>query len=330
MGVNMLKALVTGGAGFIGSHLARTLVERDYAVDILDRHGEGTRDGVLADLLARPNVRMLEADLRRRDTAAALDTDYDRIFHMASVMEVAQAGARPYDVLTANVAILETTLAIARRQRALGRILYASNCEVGTLTSQAFGRPAPDGGPSAIGDLTAPDTCHLLSKLYGEAMCRSSGVPYTIVRFATVYGPRMERSHLLAQLLEKAHRLAPDEPLSMDAVHPERPFCYVDDAVEYLVRMSMLPGCSNQTYSVTPPSPDMRTDDLSQVVLHAVGRSTPPARPNGEGPAPRAFDLRKAIDATGFQPRIDLATGLKRTYGWYRDHVFGNASAGAD
>ncbi|PWC42142.1 NAD-dependent epimerase/dehydratase family protein [Azospirillum sp. TSO22-1] len=325
----MLKALVTGGAGFIGYHLARALAGRGYAVDILDNHARGVRDDALQELLAQPGVRMIEADLRDPATADALDTDYDRIFHLAAIIGVQHVRSRPYEVLTANAAMLDTVIRLGRRQRALGRILFASTSEIYAGTLQAFGIPVPtpEDTPLTCGDLTEPRTSYMLSKLYGEAMVRFSGVPFTIVRFHNVYGPRMGMSHVVPQLLEKAQRLTGDAPLEVASVEHSRSFCYVDDAVEYLVRMVMLPACANQTFNVGTQAPEVRIGDVAQVILDVVGRANPVrALPEHPGsPTRRAPDMGKAVEATGFRSRVDLRTGVQKTYDWYREHVFERA-----
>ena len=325
----MRKLLVTGGAGFIGYHLARSLIARGDAVDILDNHGRGVRDGALLELLARPNIRMLEADLCRPGLAGELDGDYDIIVHLAAIIGVAHVRARPYEVLTANVAMLETALALARRQDHLSRFVFASTSEIyaGTLHSFGISIPTPESTPLTAGDLAEPRTSYMLSKLYGEALCRFSGVPFTIVRFHNVYGPRMGMSHVIPQLLEKAHRL-PDgeEPLVVASVDHRRSFCYVDDAVEHLLRMATLPACTNDTFNIGTQSPEVRIGDLAQVILDRVGRSNPVvAAPETPGsPSRRAPDMTKAIAATGYRSHVDLADGVRLTYDWYRDHVFEN------
>ena len=325
----MLKVLVTGGAGFIGYHLARTLAERGDAVDILDNHGRGVRDGALSDLLARPNVRMLEADLCRPGLAEEMDDDYDVIFHLAAIIGVAHVRSHPYEVLSANVAMLETALALARRQKALGRFFFASTSEIYAGTLQAFGIPVPtpETTPLTAGDLAEPRTTYMLSKLYGEALCRFSGVPFTIVRFHNVYGPRMGLSHVIPQLLEKAHGLEDGAPLEVASVDHSRSFCFVDDAVEYLLRMATLPACTNETFNIGTQEPEVRIGDLARVILDTVGRGNPvEAAPETPGsPSRRAPDMSKAIAATGYRSRIDLATGVRRTYDWYKDRVFDKA-----
>jgi len=328
--MTMLKALVTGGAGFIGYHLARALADRGWAVDILDNHARGVRDDALQALLGKPDVRMLEADLRDGSVAVEMATDYDAIFHLAAIIGVAHVRSRPYEVLTANVAMLETVLSIARRQEHLGRLVFASTSEIYAGTLQYFGIPVPtpEETPLTVGDLTEPRTSYMLSKLYGEAMCRFSGVPFTIVRFHNVYGPRMGLSHVIPQLLEKAHGLDDGAPLEVASVGHSRSFCYVDDAVEYLIRMATLPACANQTFNIGTQTPEVRIGDVAQVILDVVGRANPiVALPETPGSPPRrAPDMTRAIEATGYRSQVDLRSGVQRTHDWYREHVFGRAA----
>ncbi|MCG5238768.1 NAD-dependent epimerase/dehydratase family protein [Azospirillum doebereinerae] len=322
----MRKILVTGAAGFIGYHLARRLADQGHAVDLLDNHARGVRDAALSDLARRPNVRTIEADLTEPALAERLDTDYGLIVHLAAIIGVAQVRSRPYQVLTANVAMVQTALALARRQTDLGRFLFASTSEIYAGTLQAFGIPVPtpETTPLTAGDLSEPRTTYMLSKLYGEAMCRFSGVPFTIVRFHNVYGPRMGRSHVVPQLLEKAHRLPAGAALGVASAGHCRSFCYVDDAVEYLTRMAALPACAGEVFNIGTQEPELPIGAVARVILDAVGRDNPvePLPDTPGSPNRRAPDMGKAIAATGYRSRIDLPDGVRRTYAWYRDHVF--------
>ena len=166
------------------------------------------------------------------------------------------------------------------------------------------------------------------SKLYGEALCRFSGVPFSIVRFHNVYGPRMGLSHVIPQLLEKAYRLRDDSTaLEVASVDHSRAFCYVDDAVEYLFRVGTLPSCLGGIFNVGTQEPEIRIGDLAQIVLDVVGRPNPVAD-IGEtpgSPVRRAPDMTRTVGATSYRSAVDLRTGVQRTYEWYRAQVFETA-----
>src|SRR5690606_35207656 len=95
--------------------------------------------------------------------------------------------------------------------------------------------------------LQTPRTSYMLSKLFGEAMLIHAGVPYTIVRPHNIYGPRMGMSHVVPQLLQKAHRAPENGSLGVLSPSHTRTFCYVDDAVEMLVRLIQCEAAANKT-----------------------------------------------------------------------------------
>lgn len=324
-----MKVLVTGGAGFIGYHLSHALARRGAAVDILDDHSRGARDDALLELADAGAVRLLEGDLRRPGLAGELGTDYSHIFHMAAILGVERVRSSPYEVLAANIAMTETALALAGRQKALERFMFTSTSEVYAGTLEVFGLvvPTPEDVPITLGRMTEPRTSYMLSKLGGEALCRYSGIPFTIVRPHNVYGPRMGWAHAIPQLLEKAFRLAGDDPLLVASAEHSRSFCYVDDAVEYLIRMAAEPDCAGQVFNIGTQEPEIRIGDLARIILDAAGRSNPivaaPATPGS--PVRRAPDMTKAIDATGYRSRIGLHEGVRRTCDWYRHRPAGNA-----
>lgn len=317
-----MKALVTGGAGFIGYHLARALAGRGAAVDILDDHSRGMRDTALDALSETGRVRRLEGDLRRPDLARELGTDYSHVFHMAAILGVERVRSDPYGVLTANAATTQTAIALARRQGALERFVFTSTSEVYAGTLDAFGLPVPtpEEVPITLGRLAEPRTSYMLSKLVGEALCRHAGIPFTIVRPHNVYGPRMGRVHVIPQLLERAFRLAEGEPLQVASAGHRRSFCYVDDAVEYLIRMASAPACLAGVFNVGTQGPEILIGDLARLILDVAGRANPvvPAPATPGSPARRAPDMTKAVEATGYRSRIGLDEGIRRTCAWYR------------
>jgi nucleoside-diphosphate-sugar epimerase len=327
----MPKALITGGAGFLGGHLGRRLAEDGQEIHLLDNLARGRRDAFLRELLARPAVELLERDLARPDALDDLADDYTHVFHLAAIVGVRNVLAEPYATLCRNVDLLETALGFARRQQALERFVFFSTSEVyaGSLEHLDLPIPTPEDVPLALPDLGHPRTSYLLSKLYGEAMVRHAGVPFTILRPHNVYGPRMGLAHVIPELLEKAHRAPDGGRLEVFSVDHRRTFCFIDDAVEMVIRAAMAKAALGLTLNLGSPGPELTIGELAEVILRVVGRRLSiEAKPPAPGsPARRCPDTSRMTAVTGYRARVPLETGIERTYAWYRSAVFeGEAS----
>ena len=320
------KALVTGGAGFIGYHLASHLVSSGWHVDLVDSFARGTSDQALAKLRASERVRMLERDLRASDALGGVDDDYTHVFHLAAIVGVSRVLDRPYDVLRDNVAMLVQALDSAGAQSRLERFVFASTSEVyaGTFGRLGAAIPTPEDVPLALPDLAHRRTSYLLSKIYGEAMCHHAGVPFTIVRPHNVYGPRMGLSHVIPELLERAHSANEAGSLEVFSIDHRRTFCYVDDAVAIVARAALAEGAAGETLNVGTEDGEVSIGELARLVVSVVGKQLEivPGPDTPGSPPRRCPDMTKTARLTGYRASVDLETGIRRTYEWYRRNVF--------
>lgn len=320
------RVLITGGAGFVGGFLCRELTRQGCSVHLVDNLARGRRDTFLEELLGTGRVELFERDLSDRETLADLGDEYSHVFHFAAIVGVQNVLERPYATLRDNVALLEAALALARRQRDLARFVFASTSEVyaGSLQHLEIPVPTPEDVPLALPDLAHPRTSYMLSKLYGEAMVQHAGLPFTILRPHNVYGPRMGMAHVIPQLLEKAQRLQLGEKLEVFSVDHRRSFCFIDDAVEMIVRATGEPNGANQVLNLGSQGPELPIGDLAELILRTVGRDVPiDARPATPGSPPRRCpDMSRMTELTGYRARISLEEGCRRTWEWYRKWVF--------
>jgi nucleoside-diphosphate-sugar epimerase len=327
------KVLITGGAGFMGWHLGAHLAERGYAVDLVDNLTRGVNDADLRDLVSRPDVRLLEVDLTQPDAMAGADTDYTFIVHFAAVVGVARVVEQPFGVLRDNWAMLSNVLNFARRQRSLQRFLFPSTSEAyaGTLEHFELPVPTPESAPITVPDLRRPRTTYMISKIYGEAACHHAGVPYTIVRPHNVYGPRMGLSHVVPELLKKAHEEPDGGVLPVYSVNHRRTFCYVGDAVEVLSRVLESERCVDETLNLGAPGPEISIERLAELILETVGKTMriEPLADTPGSPTRRRADMSKTLGLIGFEPEVSIEEGLELTYGWYRTNVFEGAGVSA-
>ncbi len=325
----MSKVLVTGGGGFIGGHLASRLVELGHEVHLLENFSRAVRDSYLEGLLASPGVRLIEADLTRPESVERVSTDYEFVYHLAAIVGVANVLRAPVAVLTGNVRMLDAALEIAARQTRLRRFVFTSTSEVyvGTLEKLGLPFPTPEDVPLVCPDLGSKRMSYMLSKIYGEAMCRAAQVPTTIVRPHNVYGPRMGLSHVIPELLQRAHATREGGNLEVFSVGHKRTFCYIADAVEMLRLAAENDVADSGTYNLGNQSPEVSILELARLVVAAVGKRLclVPKPDTVSSPARRAPDTTKIRNLTGYTSRIDLREGIQRTLQWYSAQVFSGA-----
>lgn len=322
----MTKVIITGGAGFFGFHLARNLVERGYHVDLVDNFRRAVRDADIETLLTSPHIRLIECNLLDRAVLNELDRNYNLIFHFAAILGVAIVLKQPYKVLVSNIELLANMIEFGRSQKDLKRFIFASSSEVYAGTLKYFGMPipTPECTPLTANELAHPRTSYMLSKIYGEAMCRNSGLPFTIVRPHNIYGPRMGMSHVIPELLKRAREVPEGEKLKVYSVNHQRTFCYIDDAIELLIRIVESPACVGETLNLGSEKPEIRMDELARIVLKTIGRNLEiDPQPETTGSPPRrAPDMSRTTDLVGYRAQVDIETGVVRTYDWYRANVF--------
>lgn len=323
----MTRTLITGGAGFVGYHLARELsASPDAEITLVDNFVRGRRDPDLDGLLARPNVRLIEADLCDPAAFAQLGSGFDEVFHLAAIIGVKNVLNRPWDVVNVNA---RTTLNLIEWMRAGGgkKLLFSSTSEAYAWTQQfhPLPVPTPENVPLALTEIGNARSTYAGSKIFGELAvthgCGTVGLPFTIVRYHNVYGPRMGFEHVIPQLFERA--LGGENPLVVHSAHHTRAFCYVSDAVAATIAAMRDPRSNGGTFNIGNDEEEVRIDDLAQRVLRTAGvaASLTPREVAHDPISRRCPDISKARAELGFAPRVKLDAGLAQTLDWYRPHL---------
>ncbi len=319
----MARALLLGGAGFIGAHLAARLLDDGHAVTLVDDFSRGRRDAALASLAAR-GAALLEGDLTRPDALAGLGRDWDQVYLLAAVVGVRNVERDPARVLRVNgLGVLHVLDWLPGRGEAL---FFASTSETyaGGVTAGAVPVPTPEAVPLTVPDPAAPRFAYAVSKIFGEAAvlhaARARSVRAVVGRFHNVYGPRMGADHVIPELALRA--LAGEDPFRVYGAGQRRAFCHVADAVDAVVRLMAAPAAAGQIVNVGNDAEETRIDDLVALVLRLAGvRPRVERRPAPAGSVERRCpDIGRLRALTGFIPKVGLEAGVAETFAWYRDH----------
>ncbi len=318
--------LITGGAGFIGLHLARKLVSNGYKVDLVDNLARGIRDEDLETLLSQTSVSFTQLDLTDQKSTMVLGSGYHAIYHLAGIVGVKHVLNRPYEVMDTNIRMLQNVITLAKRQSSLNRLLFASTSEVyaGTLEKYGLEIPTVEESNIVVSGLNRPRTSYMLSKIVGEVMCQHCGVPFTIFRPHNIYGPRMGMAHVIPELLRRVWDIQSPQPLEVYSVDHCRSFCYVDDAVEMLIRMLHTEACGQKTLNLGTESPEVTMRDLAQICIDLIGKNLiiKPMTATSGSPHRRAPNMSLARDLLKYESKIGLEQGIEKTLDWYREYVF--------
>lgn len=323
-----MRALVLGGAGFIGLHLVRRLARDGHRVTVVDDLSRGRDDAELARVRAHPAVEVVTGDLTRRETWAALPHDFDQVYLLAAVVGVRNVAADPARVVRVNSLV---ALHLMDWVTPAEQVFFSSTSEVyaGAVDLGVAAVPTGEEVPAVVTDVAAPRFAYATSKLLGEAAVlhgvAAAGGRCVVGRFHNVYGPRMGVDHVVPEMSLRA--LRGEDPFRVPGADQYRAFCHVDDAVEAVVRLMASPAADGEIVHVGNDAEQTNIADLAKLVLRLAGSDAtllPQPAPAGSVHR-RCPDLAKLRRLTGYQPQVALEDGVAQTFAWYRDHQHDSA-----
>jgi len=321
----MRKILIIGGAGFIGYHLTKKLKNK-FKIDIIDNFSRGHRDRELIELLKDKNIKLLNIDfLSNSNNIKKMSKNYSYIFHLAAIVGVKNVLSAPYDVLSKNFLLLKNAIYIASKQKNLKRFVFTSTSEVYYGTLKNYGLKFPTKENTKLSTLNLEDKrgTYMLSKIYGEAMCAQSGLPFTIVRPHNFYGPRMGLSHVVPELLKKAH-FSKNKKINIFSPSHRRNFCYIEDGINLILSLIFKQQSLRETFNVGSKQKDITINNLAKKILKITKKKLKIKKEKDiyQSPPRRLPDVSKVLKFTSFKYKYNLDLGLKLTYEWYSKNIF--------
>ena len=305
----MARILITGGAGFIGSHLVEYLLGQDHEVLCLDNYFTGSKANLL-HLRDRPRLEMI-----RHDVVNAIMLEVDQVYHLACPASPVHYQYNPVKTIKTNVMGTLNMLGLAKRVKA--RILLAS-------TSEIYGdpqvHPQPEGYWGNVNSIGVR-SCYDEGKRVAETLMmdyhRQNGVDTRIARIFNTFGPRMALNdgRVISNFIVQA--LTGQDITMYGEGQQTRSFCYVSDLVEGLVRLMNTEGVSDPVNLGNPG--EFTIMEVAQKVLGLLNTSSAiihrPLPP--DDPGRRRPDISRARKLLGWQPTVPLEAGLKETIPYF-------------
>lgn len=308
-----LRIVVTGGAGFIGSHLAERLLSLGAEVTIIDNFLFGSK---IEHLRGHRALSIIEGDVRDTRVVSQALNAKDIVFHLAACVGVEETQKMPFEVLEIEIQGTLNVLNSAVKS-GLKKFIFGSSSEV-------YGdspNPMKEEGPFS------PKSTYAVAKLAGEEYCRAFyqkyGLEYTCLRYFNVYGPRQDERFVIPRFVNIA---SSNQSLAIYGDGKQtRDFTYIDDVVNMTLLAAVEPKAKCQAINI---GTGIKTsiNELDRLILKALNSKNPvkttyidydEKRPRSIETFNRCADTARAIELLQYKPEVTLAPGIKKYINWY-------------
>jgi UDP-glucose 4-epimerase len=315
-----VKVLITGGAGFLGSHLTDALLARGDEVTILD---------VVSDLkvrhnLGNPRFQYVRDSVLHADLLESLILKCDLVYHLAAVVGVEHYVGDPYEVLNVNINGTQAVLKLAYKHNR--KVVFSS-------TSEVYGRnpkvPFSEDDERVLGSTRIDRWCYSTSKAAAEHFCfayHRLGLPVVVLRYFNVYGPRLDKIDVGRVITIFMGQVLRGEPVTVIGDGTQtRCFTYIDDAIQATVAAGLSEQAVGQVINVGGAE-ETRIRDLAALMIRLTGSLSgitfvPQEEvygPSFEDVPRRVPCLRRMHELLGVRAEVPLEKGLHQTIEWFR------------
>ena len=307
-----MRALVTGGAGFIGSHIVEELLKSGASVRVLDNFSSGKRENLET---FQGDLEIRAGDLRDVEAIKAVTRDVELVFHLAAFISVPQSLLEPENCFAINVAGTATLLEAAR-QAGVRKVVLSSSAAVYGNTDKF-----PTDEQTPLMPLSPYALSKQVNELYARLYTQTFNLPVTALRYFNVYGPRQNPNSAYAAAISIfAQRLVNGEPITIYGDGKQsRDFIFVKDVVRANLQAAES-YAAGEAFNICSGQETTLLDLLEEL------SKVSPIQPEVRFEAPRPGDIyrsngnpEKAAAAFGFRARTSLANGLAQTVAWMKN-----------
>ncbi len=311
------KILITGGAGFIGSHLVDAL-SKDNHVTIIDNFSSGKREN-LSQHLQNQKVEIIEGDIRDKTLLVNVTKNIDILYHLA--VQCLRVSIRDPEINHEVNATGTLNLCMASQKNNIKRFIYISSSEVyGTAKDVPMSEDHP------LEPTTVYGASKLAGELYTSAYYRTYGLQSMIIRPFNTYGPRAHFEGLYGEVIPKfILRVFSDmPPLIFGDGTQTRDFTYISDTVKGIIMASECDAIIGQTVNIARGQ-EISINELAAIIMRTLGKESlkPRYEQKRPGDVMRHYaDVSKAERQFGFKPEIDIEKGIRLYANWFKSNNY--------
>lgn len=308
-----MKVLVTGGAGFIGSHLTQALVKRGHDVRVLDSFFSGQRSNLAA---VRKDVEILRGDCADERAARRAVRGVEVVYHEAAVPSVPRSVKDPM-LSHRNNSLATISILTAARDAGVRRVIFAGSSSVyGDQKGRAKREDMPTKplSPYAVGKLTGEHYLRVFAELYG--------LETLTLRYFNVFGPRQDPSSPYSGVISlfATALLSGRRPIIFGDGHQSRDFTYIDNVVDGNLLALRAKGLRGQAVNLATGHSVTLLQLLAAMAREVGCSAAAERRPPRAGDIKHSLaDIAQAKKLLGYRPRHSFEEGLRKTIDWYRD-----------
>mgnify|MGYP000861066999 CR=1 FL=1 len=317
-----MKYLITGGAGFIGVNLAQKLSEnKKNKIYLMDNLSKDINNKKFSELIKNKNIIFLKKDLSNKASYPNI-FNFDYIFHFAAILGVKTVIDNPFITLKENIKTSINLIDFSKKQKKLKKLCFTSTSEVYayTLENKLARYPTPENIDFIISKDFNPRSAYLLSKIVVEYLINYSRLNFVIFRPHNIFGPDMGFSHVIPQLTKKILNKKRKNILVNNSNH-KRTFCYIDFAIDLIVKISHDKKSTKKIYNIGSPDKDISILQLAKKIskiLRLKKKLLPSKKLKDNSPKKRRPDMNKSLNY--IKTKHNFEEGLKETVLWYKKY----------
>ncbi len=314
------KILLTGGAGFIGFNLCTALIKKKMKVTILDNFTRKNKDNFFKKMVKNKSVKFINLDIKKK--IRLKNENPDLIFHLAGSLGVKNISTKPFltakNNIISNISLVDFALSLKKKPK----IILFSTSEVYSplIEKKIYKSPFSVENDLVIKKEIIPRDSYYLSKILNEKILQLSGLNYVILRPHNIYGPRMGYRHVIPELFSRISKS--QKEIKIYSPNHTRAFCYIDDAIKQIIKVSFNKRYENQIYNIGNMREETKIFDLAKKIQSYVKNDSRILKgPNTPGsPKKRRPDMRKTLNLFNNFNFTNLDKGLQITLDWYKNN----------